>query len=218
MYLFIKDFFKYISHPTITEIRKIKASHFIILLILNFILSACVILSTNYILQHANISKKRIDFTPFMIFWGISIAPVFEEIFFRLNLRLTKKNCLILFITLSISIIIMILRNRIDLSILCGCALCALIIAYVFFKRQGCLFYQNHFKYVFWISCLLFGLSHSLNFTGNLVWIILLSPIICAPQIIAGAFMGYIRMNYGFIYAILFHMLINCVILVHLIR
>ena len=217
MNLLFKDFFLYLSNPSIVEPKKFNVRNFLILIILNFLLSFLLAFIIRFIYQKLDINQKDFNVTPFLIFWIIFIAPIFEEIFCRLNLRLSKINYLILLISLAVVVIIMSFRHKYDSCILYGIALFSLIIIYMFFKNKGKQFYLKHFKYVFWASCLLFGLLHIMNLTGNWVWIITLAPILCFPQFIGGAIVGYIRMNYGFIYGVIFHMLINSVVLFSLI-
>jgi hypothetical protein len=69
-------------------------------------------------------------------------------------------------------------------------------------------------KPLFYITSLLFGLFHTINFSGNFWLILSFSVFLCSPQIIAGLILGYIRLKYGLVYAILFHMLINSSILI----
>ena len=70
------------------------------------------------------------------------------------------------------------------------------------FLDKTCLktFYIKYFKYIFWYSAILFGLLHMFNYQGNYLIILSLSPILCFPQIVMGFILGYIRMNYGFVY------------------
>jgi hypothetical protein len=59
---------------------------------------------------------------------------------------------------------------------------------------------------IFWLSCLVFGAAHSLNFeTGVQPWLLLLT----LPQISAGIFLGYIRVRHGLRWSIATHMAID---------
>ncbi|TDE52993.1 CPBP family intramembrane glutamic endopeptidase [Flavobacterium sp. GT3P67] len=57
---------------------------------------------------------------------------------------------------------------------------------------------------------MLFGLIHITNFEFSYT-ILLLSPILVAPQIILGFFIGFLRVRYGFVLGFLMHALHNAV-------
>jgi len=62
---------------------------------------------------------------------------------------------------------------------------------------------------MFYFSAMIFGLSHLFNYSDIYWWMFIASPLITLPYIVMGFFLGYIRMNYGFIYSILFHATVN---------
>jgi hypothetical protein len=67
-------------------------------------------------------------------------------------------------------------------------------------------FFQRFPAPIFWLSCLMFGAAHSLNFeAGAKPWLILLT----LPQISAGIFLGYIRVRHGLRWSIATHMAID---------
>ncbi len=69
----------------------------------------------------------------------------------------------------------------------------------IFFKKN------SYFPWVYYFSCLLFGLVHLGNFdnANDLLW---LTPMLVAPQIVMGFFLGYLRVKLGLHYAVLMHM------------
>ncbi|QDO95079.1 CPBP family intramembrane metalloprotease [Formosa sediminum] len=87
------------------------------------------------------------------------------------------------------------------------------ILEELFFRGPLTLFHTKHYKYVFYFFALAFGFVHITNFdiTQN---VLLLSPILVAPQIIIGLFLGVIRLQYGLIYSMLFHAIYNGIIIV----
>lgn len=60
------------------------------------------------------------------------------------------------------------------------------------------------FKIAFYIFAIAFGLIHLSNFTltNN---VLILAPILVAPQIILGGYLGFIRVRFGLIWSILLH-------------
>ncbi len=78
------------------------------------------------------------------------------------------------------------------------------------FRAPLYLFRKNTkgFKYVFYIIAFSFGFIHIINFEISKT-ILILSPLLVAPQIIAGLLLGYIRVRLGLLYSILLHALFN---------
>lgn len=68
--------------------------------------------------------------------------------------------------------------------------------------------YTTGFKYIFYFIALGFGFIHITNFEISKT-ILILSPLLVAPQIIAGLILGYIRVRLGLLYSILLHSLFN---------
>jgi len=74
-------------------------------------------------------------------------------------------------------------------------------------------FYKKAFRWIFYGFAILFGYVHISNYelTTN---VLLISPILVAPQIILGLFLGLIRVRLGLIYAILFHAVYNAILVI----
>ncbi|ABW25758.1 hypothetical protein AM1_0712 [Acaryochloris marina MBIC11017] len=58
---------------------------------------------------------------------------------------------------------------------------------------------------MFYGLALAFGLIHVSNFTSLGVQALLLAPLLVLPQIVIGVFLGFIRLQYGFWWAVLTH-------------
>ena len=71
-------------------------------------------------------------------------------------------------------------------------------------------FWIKRYKYIFYFSALIFGFVHIFNFPFSFT-ILLLSPILVAPQIILGSIIGYLRVRYGFMMGFFMHALHNAV-------
>lgn len=100
-----------------------------------------------------------------------------------------------------------------DLSpmiILITAIVAAPVIEELIFRAPITLFcrYKRSFRWIFYGFALLFGYVHITNYelTTN---VLLISPILVAPQIILGLLLGMIRVRLGLIYAILFHAVYN---------
>jgi membrane protease YdiL (CAAX protease family) len=77
----------------------------------------------------------------------------------------------------------------------------------IFFRKA------SYFPWVYYFSCLLFGLVHLGNFdnANDLLW---LAPILVAPQFVMGFFLGFLRVRLGLRYAVLMHMTHNGIIFI----
>jgi membrane protease YdiL (CAAX protease family) len=75
-----------------------------------------------------------------------------------------------------------------------------------FFKKS------KYFKYALYISVVLFGLIHISNFENieGYYWLV---PILVAPQLFAGAFLGFTRVKLGLGWAMLLHATHNLILL-----
>jgi membrane protease YdiL (CAAX protease family) len=73
----------------------------------------------------------------------------------------------------------------------------------ILFKKN-----KNTFKYVYYGFAILFGYVHIYNY-GITTNVLLLSPILIAPQIILGLYLGYLRVKLGLLYSVLLHGLYN---------
>lgn len=75
-------------------------------------------------------------------------------------------------------------------------------------------FFRNsrHFGTAFYIAAVAFALVHLSNFP-NLSEIWYLSPLLISPQLSLGAFLGFIRVRFGLLWAMLFHAVYNGILL-----
>ncbi|WGH75596.1 CPBP family intramembrane metalloprotease [Tenacibaculum tangerinum] len=79
----------------------------------------------------------------------------------------------------------------------------------LFFRAPLTLFHgKKVFKIAFYVFTILFGLIHLTNFnmTTN---VLLLAPVLVAPQTILGGYLGFIRVRFGLIWSILLHACYN---------
>jgi membrane protease YdiL (CAAX protease family) len=74
----------------------------------------------------------------------------------------------------------------------------------LFYKKQ-------YFKFVFWLSCLGFGLVHISNFelSPTVMW---LTPLLILPQLVIGFFFAFIRVRLGVMWSIFLHAAYNFIL------
>ncbi|MGB4415393.1 MAG: CPBP family glutamic-type intramembrane protease [Paludibacter sp.] len=207
----------YVSKPYICQTEKPNISKLIFYCLTYFVIaftSIIIIFPITSLFGLEHISQKGYSITA--IITGIIFAPIYEEIICRLCLIANKKNYYIVLISLISLIIISLFREKYWTSIILLVVFLLLLSLKLIKKTKLRATYNVNFKYIFWLSSILFGLLHVTNFRGNYLVLLALSPILCFPQIAMGFILGYIRMNYGFKYGVIVHMIINSTLLVYL--
>ena len=77
---------------------------------------------------------------------------------------------------------------------------------FIFFKDS------KHFKYSFYAFTLIFGFYHITNFEFTTT-VLLFSPLLVAPQLSVGLFLGYIRIRFGLLWSIALHACYNLILI-----
>ena len=90
----------------------------------------------------------------------------------------------------------------------------AILVYYKFYPDQKIKKYLHnfwvcHFGIIFHSSCWIFALLHLINFEEITPTLLFLSPLIVLPQLILAYALGFLRMNYGFQYNVIFHVIYN---------
>lgn len=143
----------------------------------------------------------------------VILGPVFEELVCRLWLKEAKFNIVI---SQSICVVFLVYALYKNSNVFINEMIIITSLVSIVFILEKCIknFFQRYFMFIFYLSSVVFGLMHVLNFIGieNLF-----EALVCtSPQIVLGIVLGYIRMNYGFKYGLLFHSFINLsVVLLH---
>ena len=146
------------------------------------------------------------------------IAPVAEELSFRLPLRFTEIN-----LTISALLVTLFTVRRLLLTFgIFGSAtrwlwsaFFALLVASLVFvllrtepvKRLASSIWRDHFRSVVYVSCFAFGLFHISNyrFSSFPAETLLLAPLLVLPQLIGGLILAFARMHLGMISCIVLH-------------
>jgi Type II CAAX prenyl endopeptidase Rce1-like len=153
---------------------------------------------------------------------SVLLAPVAEELTFRLPLRYTEVN---LTISVLLATLFVVRRLLLKLGIFglatrwLWSAVFALLVASVVLvlmrtepvKRFTSRIWLGHFRSVVYTSCFAFGLFHLSNyrFSSFTAETLLLAPLLVLPQIISGFIFGFARMRLGMIWCIVLHAAMN---------
>lgn len=144
------------------------------------------------------------------LFLIVLLAPVYEEILFRSLLKIKKINAILFVIVISGIIFYDSTKSNTAYIVFFSIILIMLLSALLVLKKDRIKsFVEKHFAYLFYSSASLFGLLHATNFSGDPWKLIAFSFVLGGPQIVLGIILGYIRMNYGLFYSILFHTVVN---------
>ena len=81
-----------------------------------------------------------------------------------------------------------------------------------FTNNKAKIFWDKHFKKIFYLAALLFALTHLSNFSNTNTLFYILAPFIILPQLIGGLTLGYIRLKLGFFWGVLMHGLYNLIL------
>lgn len=98
------------------------------------------------------------------------------------------------------------------LWVLLGTVIAAPILEELIFRAPLRLFRKKRrFSWFFYVFTLIFGFYHITNFEMRPT-ILLLSPVLVAPQLVAGIILGYVRIRFGLLWAIALHACYNLIL------
>ncbi|AXT52910.1 CPBP family intramembrane metalloprotease [Aquimarina sp. BL5] len=141
------------------------------------------------------------------------IAPIIEEFTYRIGLLFTKTNLTITIIGISYFT----LKNISELERL-YCILIAAgigVVLYLSLNQKFVELFSNFWKMnkrkIFYGLLLIFGLSHIVNYELT-TELLIFSPIVVLPHLVAGFIYSYARLNSGILLAICIHSFNNGII------
>jgi hypothetical protein len=209
----------FLKNPTYSEsLYKIEWSEFFIILFAFYLLEMPLGIFIKLLINVLGLEAKQIPL-PYLkrIILGLLIAPIFEESLMRLNLVLSKRN-IIVFLNTCLGLAVYFLFKGRNFKVILFIIILVVFLIILIYFTQCKSFVIRNYRFVFYSTAILFGLLHIFNFNGitlsNIVW----TPLLVIPQIIMGLLLGYFRVTYGFIYAVICHSLINTPILFSFIK
>lgn len=153
-----------------------------------------------------------------LLFYGVILAPLIEEVVFRSWLG-GRRAC-ILGLPILVSLFAVATAVVADVSPIMSFALAGgLSVLVLGVARQFAALSPpaqkaarwRLFPVAFYGSALLFALLHMSNYEGGLSSPIMLLAIL--PQFFVGLILGYVRMRFGLVHAVVFHALYNLVLI-----
>jgi membrane protease YdiL (CAAX protease family) len=145
-------------------------------------------------------------------FLVVFLAPVIEEIIFRLSLVFNPFN-----ISLSLATLFGLLVNKVsDVIIAITVFFILLFILYrlaIIYRTSLISFWNKKFIYIFYCLPIIFGLVHLNNYMFVDLSQYLIAPLLILPQLALGFILSFTRLYFekGFLICILIHVLMNMI-------
>jgi hypothetical protein len=204
----------YLKNPFYTEeFKEFKLRDFLLLGLIYFVIMIPIggvlfFLSKALGLEHQAVYLRFYE----KIIFGIILAPLVEELLFRLIFLFSKKNLIILISIIIILALYFLYKGKVEKVVIFTFLAIIFFTCRIFFS-QCKIYFVKYFKYFFYLLTSLFAILHIFNFLGVSISNLFFSPLIVVPQFFLGLILGYIRVNNGFVYAFLFHSMVNLTIL-----
>ncbi len=144
----------------------------------------------------------------------IIIAPLVEELTFRLGLKINRLN---LAVSLSCNIILTLYFLKVlQLPFIYrfGSILILSIIFYAIINNRIVSFFKSKQNIYIYYNILVFALIHIPNYNYEQYSHYFFIPLLIFPQFMSGIFLSYARLRYGFVLALFLHMLHNLPIVI----
>lgn len=133
---------------------------------------------------------RSLSIWEFIVF-GVLLAPLIEELIFRTFLRY-KRNYPLKLVVVVVGALGFSNKAKVNDAV-----------------RHA---WRKYYRLIFYFTALVFAYIHIVNFEISTA-ILLLSPLLVLPQFMAGFFLGYLRVKFGWLWGYLLHGLHNLVFL-----
>lgn len=227
-YSLLKEIINFIkdphNEPDLVKSTKLKVYDTIGIYILKMVCLIPVLLFFAIVYDPVNVQSANMAerFSPlvFLLIGGF-ILPLVEEIAFRLSLiyksiyfSLSSTALIYYFLTKAIYHTKI---SAVDETFVTR-VLVSLLIGFILFAIQNLkpveklltAFWDRHFRYIFYTTCLVFAWIHISKYELILLNILLL-PILTLPQLMSAIIYGYTRVLFGFRYPLILHSVMNVI-------
>jgi hypothetical protein len=210
---FLKDLKNIFYDPLlIKEPFKFKVPNYLIYVGLSILTTLIIDLFLIFVLKIANVQiNYRIKITDILTI--VVIGPLIEEFCFRAVLKKNFKNLLYFLI----GILGFVLRYlSVNPIYIIACILLLVAIVVILFNPKSQLYFlkpykKKHLLILVYSSSLFFALSHLIGVNCFSMSFILL-VIYIIPKILVGFLLAMLRIKFGLLYSIIFHVFINLII------
>ena len=215
------DFISYLKHPTLerkennigngVSVLKLVGQAYLFYLFV-IVIGTLPLIVTLHFLELLP-EYKPIDLNALNIFKITLVAPIFEELIFRLPLKFSKIN-----LTVSLGLFLYLITRKID--IILAVSLTALFLGFMIlslikeseFQPGTKKLFSKYFQHVFYFQAVIFGFLHLPNFYLDFRYFYLF-PLFIVSYIFIGCILGYLRVVYtnGLYICIILHMFTNTI-------
>ncbi len=214
----MKDFLEYSKRPVYLEKKEKWENTSYLRFVLLYAIIASSTVGFGYLFKVVFDVESKIDQIPYyeLIIQGLIVAPIAEELIFRIILRKGKRNFYIFIITCMLINLTALLTMHWDTLIIITTILFVVGgIRLLHDKNLIDIYALRPYRYLYFGSIIIFALLHTKNFIfpNQLFWLI--SPLLVLPQVGLGFILNYIRIKYGIKYSIVFHFIINTPVLLY---
>ncbi len=145
---------------------------------------------------------------------AVVLAPLMEELIFRLHLRYPLLGLWLIFTGVTFGIISFFLDIYSCPFLWTMTVVAFLAAAIIYLSREiiaqpMTLFYNRRFGFIFYITVLIFAFVHIFNYTDLSNWIV--APLLVLPQLLISLFLGYVRVRNNVYMSMYFHGLYNLI-------
>lgn len=193
-----------------------------VLLLVKIMASLTIALVMGAIYDVENQSSQSLTerFSPFAyLLLATLFFPLLEEATYRLSLKFKPSYLAITIGAATYTIVTKVVyqTKHSDFETALGMRLAvvaaAALITYLIVSRAAisqtlAQVWQRHFRVIYYVTAVAFAWVHIFNFELSPLNLLLM-PLITLPQLISGFLVGYVRVNYGFIYNLASHGLTN---------
>lgn len=152
---------------------------------------------------NSKLNNKRLSF---LFLSSVVLAPIMEELVFRIGITRKRLNFYILFSATLIYLTLTIIQDKYIFSL---AILIYPTVQYLFYH------YFSNYKFYFSISIIFsaayFGLIHIFNFNHGIMENVFSYAVMILPLMVFGYTFGIIRVKLGIVYAILAHIILNLI-------
>ena len=217
----LNELIKFLKKPHYIKNSRINWGNFFVLFFVFYMVavpfSIMSKLTQNYLGYSFTVPKHSGLYLGLML---VIFAPFCEEIIFRLLLKPRRANFIVFSsVVLAMSLFYLFGKRYIMMTGFMAAGLAAVIPATsVSVLRKVQYFVIKHMAFFFYLSVAAFGSVHVFNFEPSDHSLIFAGLILVMPQMVAGLFMGYVRMKHGILYSMLFHFSMNMLALPYFIH
>lgn len=137
------------------------------------------------------------------------IAPIIEELTFRIGLKISKLNIAIYlgFNLMAILQILEVIEQKLLIKFLL--IIFISLMCFLFLKDWHLAFLKKKFTFFLYFNISFFALVHIGNYSFSHFSQYLFVPILIFPQIFLGIYLSYSRLKFGFFFALFIHFFHN---------